>query len=443
MTERIAPLRLLVISFSYRPALNARAFRWTALAERLAADGARVDVVTAWVPGAPEFETVNGVQVHRAGWRWLERMRVRLQRQRTGAKTVATDDGADSAVRRLPARLRNFLVARVWRNLYWPDTSALWYFPARSLAAALTDGGKYDAVVSVSPTFTAVLVGQHATRDGRRARWIMDLGDPFSLQEESPPNNAALYGPLNRFVERRALRAAAAVSVTNQATRELYASAFPEIALKLSVIPPLLSVPEASRTSPFPPGKDRVRLVFVGTLYKGLRAPDFLIRLFAAVVGRHTECHLELHFYGDSSACGESFATLPDMIGRHIFLHGVVDRGVVAAAIEHGDVLVNIGNATAHQLPSKLVEYLASGKPILNIARSSQDSSAQFLASYPDHLTLIDRGGKAGLDDEAALTAFLRGLPRRLPGPELEACLAPHRLDRIVQAYAVLMKPRP
>lgn len=441
MTERSTPLRLLVISFSYRPALNARAFRWTALAEKLAADGARVDVVTAWVPGAPERETVNGVRVHRAGWRCLERMRVRLQRQRTGARTAA-DAGTASAPRRLLAGLRNLLVVHVWRNIYWPDTSVLWYFPARSLAASLVNSEAYDAVVSVAPTFTAVLVGRHATRNGRKTRWIMDLGDPFSLQEESPPNNAALYGALNRFVERRALRAAAAVSVTNEATRELYASAFPESAHKLTVIPPLLSVPEAAAASPFPNQENVLRLVFVGTLYKGLRAPDFLIRAFAALVERNTGPHLELHFYGDSSACGESFAALPDLIGRHVFLQGVVDRRVVAAAIEHGDVLVNIGNATTHQLPSKLVEYVASGKPILNIARTSEDSSARFLAGYPDHLTLIDRGNGPGLEEAAALTAFLRGVPRRLPEADLETWLAPHRLDRIAHAYGALMKAR-
>jgi hypothetical protein len=121
----------------------------------------------------------------------------------------------------------------------------------------------------------------------------------------------------------------------------------------------------------------------------------------------------------------------------------MVDRSVVAAAIEHGDVLVNIGNATSHQLPSKLVEYVASGKPILNIARTSSDSSARFLAGYPDHLTLIDHGHGPLPDDEAALMVFLRGLPRRLPKADLETCLAPHRLDRIAQAYVELMKVRP
>ena len=47
------------------------------------------------------------------------------------------------------------------------------------------------------------------------------------------------------------------------------------------------------------------------------------------------------------------------------------------------DVLINIGNTTTFQLPSKLIEYASMSKPILNISSVNGDSSTKFLSSYP------------------------------------------------------------
>ena len=82
------PGRVLIVTFSYAPTVNARAFRWTALAEDLAARGWQVDVVTCWLPGIPESETRGGVQIHRAGWHLAERLR-RMVREKRGQEPQA------------------------------------------------------------------------------------------------------------------------------------------------------------------------------------------------------------------------------------------------------------------------------------------------------------------------------------------------------------------
>ena len=63
----------------------------------------------------------------------------------------------------------------------------------------------------------------------------------------------------------------------------------------------------------------------------------------------------------------------------------------------NSDILVNIGNATKYQLPSKLVEYVSTGKPILNITSILDDSSDAFLSSYPMAKTVC-----LGKDDDVA-----------------------------------------
>src|SRR4051794_24379447 len=74
--------RMLVITFCYAPMLNARAFRWTALAKHFSETGWQVDVLTTRQPGLPSEESAGHLRVHRVGSVWAESLRGMLRRQR-------------------------------------------------------------------------------------------------------------------------------------------------------------------------------------------------------------------------------------------------------------------------------------------------------------------------------------------------------------------------
>ena len=429
MSATPRPRRLLVISFSFAPMLHARAFRWTALAKHFAASGWEVDVLTSCPPGAEEA-IEGGLRVHRAGWRWAERLRSVLQRDRGQSASASAPARSAGIGSRLLHALRNAL----WKPLYWPDSSCFWYGPARRAAMRLMAERAHDVVVSVTPTFTGVLVGEALHRAYPRARWVLDVGDPFSLQAHAPFNNVRLYGALNRRVERRVFAAADAISVTTIKTAARYAEAFPESAGKLRVIPPLFSVPEGTSA---PISGEAVRFVYVGTLYQDLREPGFLLEAFDALRKRLPQVRFELHFYGDTHQFAGLLDTWRARAGAALQVHGSVPRATVAAAIEGAAVLVNIGNRSEDQLPSKVVEYVASGKPILNIGAGPGDLSAEFLGSYPDKLLLRDDGAPSE-EQLAALERFCAGLPRRVPEREVKALLEPHTLPRIAAAYEAI-----
>jgi glycosyltransferase involved in cell wall biosynthesis len=405
--------RLLVISASYAPALNARAFRWTSLAEHFAAQGCEVDVVTKPHGDAPAC----GVHIHRVGFRSAEAARAR----------AARDPAGQSVARRM------------WRALYWPDSDCVWYWPARQESVRLARERRYHAIVSVSPSFTAVLIGRAALAANPRARWLIDLGDPFSLDTGIAFNNRALYAGLNARTERAAFAQAHAVTVTTPQTAGRYAEAFPESAAKIHVIPPLLSVPAAGAdAAAFAPGTAR-RFVYIGTLYRQLREPGFLLQLFerllAADPGRY-----ELHLFGEAQAFAAELEDWRARLRGALHVHGVVPRETVVRAVADADLLVNIGNTTRDQLPSKVVEYAASGRPILNLARHADDSSVSFLETYPDCLTLFDSDAPPTPAHHDALAAFAAGLPRRQAQASVDAWLAPYRLPRIAAQYESLLQ---
>jgi len=441
MTDPGAAGRVLIISFSYWPMLNARAFRWTALAEDWARRGTNVHVVCALTMGRPRHEVVNGVHVHRAGMVAVERMRAWLASE--GARQSKTRNSAQETPRRdQRTRLSSSIQAinrRLWRNLYWPDTSCLWYFDALREASRVARQLEPHAVISVSPTFTAVAVGRSLLRGhGPAPRWIIDFGDPFSYAVEAPPNNFRLYGRLNTRYERACFAAASAISVTNELVREGYALRFPESAAKIVVIPPLLTMPSEPQT-PVPP-TDRRRLVFLGTLYPSIRRPDYLLKLFRAL-GARTDCvDVDLHFYGDSRECADCFRACQDLLGSRVFVHGPVSREDAARAMWAASALVNIGNSTAYQLPSKIVEYAMTGKPILNLASVVDDSSSRFLKSYPLQLTLQATREPSASDVEC-VARFLQS-DGRVPDSVLHAWVDPYTLRRVSNAYLELVAPQ-
>lgn len=224
------------------------------------------------------------------------------------------------------------------------------------------------------------------------------------------------------------------MSVTNELTRAGYAARFPESADRIRVIPPLLTLPPAS-----PPAAvdGPARLVFLGTLYPTIRRPDYLLAVFRSMLERPGLADAELHFYGDVRECAASFDHHADLLGTQILVHGPVPRAEAAVAMASATALVNIGNDTAYQLPSKLVEYAMTGKPILNLASVADDSSSRFLESYLLHVTLHAAGPPTTEDVDRAARLLLEG--GAVPADALSRWIAPYTLAEVSCAYLALL----
>lgn len=250
---------------------------------------------------------------------------------------------------------------------------------------------QYDWVVSVSHPFSGHMVAWLIRKCVHEFRWFVDIGDPFCLMEEPAPNNRRIYSALNRWVESRILDRADAISVTTESTQQLYEAQFLTTRGKVHLIPPLLSLPEmptpSIRTTDEP-----LRLVYIGTLYRKLRGPGFLLACLSALKQAlhkaNFERLVELHFYGALNDCAEDLAACPQEVRGAVIVHGMVGRAEALQAMVDADILVNIGNDSESQLASKVVEYMAIGKPILNLVSHPRDRSVVVLMDYPSALTL-------------------------------------------------------
>ncbi|MBI5418501.1 MAG: hypothetical protein HZA60_00265 [Deltaproteobacteria bacterium] len=439
-------LKLLVLTYRYAPALHPRAFRWSSIAEYWACKGHRVDVVTVRTPGVPREGERNGVQVHRVGGAILERLKHRLGREAAspaspGRETLRGGGGAGPASGL--ASVAHWMSDRTWKKVRWPDYAATWYFPAVKAARRLLATGGYDGFLSVSDPFTAHMAGLRLKKDFGTLRWIADIGDPFCFQDVTPVNNPSLYKRLNFRAEQNVFSLADTVAVTNRPTFEKYAALFPRAASKIRVIPPLLSIEDRG------PGRDRVfpedagiRLVFIGTLYRAVRSPEYLLRLFEGLLKTNLGDRLSLHFVGNINDCREFFLPYAGMLGRKIFLHGMVDRPTVFRAMSEASCLVHIGNATAYQLPSKVVEYAGSGKPVINLVQSADDCSAEFFGAYPASLRLMENEGPPARETIDKLARFIQRAQGVAP-ESLADFLSAYRVEAIASAYEEIFSVPP
>ncbi len=441
-------MRLLVVSNFYTPMVSPRAFRWAAIAEYWAAQGHVVDVVCAWMSARPLHETLNGVHLHRVGKSLVQVLRGWVRQPGVegshGRQLEASSAGGGK--RRLTAFMK-WVHNRTWKRVYWPDDACLWYFPAMIEGKRLLTSHDYNGLVTVSIPFTSHLVGLRLKREFPSIPWIVDIGDPFSFSDAAPQNNHRIYRWLNHYAEEIVLATADAVTVTTDRTLERYAILFPKSASKLHTVPPLVSITGSELgndevSSALSSDAGKVRLMFIGSLNKNVRNPDFLLQLFARVLETPLADRVELHFVGEIHDCGDSFRAYRALLGEKIFLHGVVSHETAIQAMHEADILVNIGNRTAHQLPSKVVEYASTGKPILSLMSRPDDSSARLLESYPAALFVTE--DEASLDGEsfARLLRFIERPPSIEPG-FFTSWLSAFQPPSIASSYEKLLNRAP
>lgn len=388
---------VLIISYFYAPYLNPRAIRWTAIAEQWANDGTNVSVVSSWSPGLARQEIVNGVKIIRTGGSIIERLRAMLtsKNRRAASSQIerSKEPQSSSRIRSSIGRIIRFIHDISWKQVYWPDSSCLWTRSAIRESHRIMMRGTTDSFITVSDPYTSHFAGLMLNRRHPNIRWLVDIGDPFCFEESTPPNNRRIYKILNHFLESKVFENASQVTVTNSKTLDKYAELFPQSSGRISVIHPMISPPDTGFPDEDPTPDGRIKAVYVGTLYRKIRNPAFLLTLFRTFLDEYPDVELDLHFYGavnDCEYCFEPFADLQEN-GR-LVLHGPVGRNEVFSVMRKAGMLVNIGNDSPYQLPSKIVEYVSLGIPILNIAGIDDDSSAVFLRDYPALLNIFDDG---------------------------------------------------
>ena len=148
----------------------------------------------------------------------------------------------------------------------------------------------------------------------------------------------------------------------------------------------------------------RRRCVFVGSLYPALRTPHYALELFRAL----NAPDWELVFVG--GGWDNYPADLPEacraVLGERLVITGPLPKARAEEYLAGADVLLSLGNDLDNQVPSKLFEYFAAGKPVLHLAKRADDPCLAYFERWPLALCLFESEGTGG-DVTGRLGRFL------------------------------------
>lgn len=137
-------------------------------------------------------------------------------------------------------------------------------------------------------------------------------------------------------------------------------------------------------------------LVYTGTLTTAGRDPSYALRLVSAVLPRLHNAVFHVFGLGDGMRIVEESS---ERFPRLIRSHGAVSSKRAQDILSCANVLLSVGNSDIAQMPSKIFEYMAAGKPIIHVAKSSEDPANDILSRYPLGLVLVE--DDAHFDEQA------------------------------------------
>ena len=131
--------------------------------------------------------------------------------------------------------------------------------------------------------------------------------------------------------------------------------------------------------------KTKINLCFIGTFYSDIRNPQYLLDLMDKL--RNTS--IVLHILG---RLGDCTAMIDEYRSCHsnVIYHGVVPPTVADDIMLQSDILVHVGNAEDAYMPSKILDYISTGKPIINLCKIPSCPTLALMERYPLGITIYE-----------------------------------------------------
>ena len=312
-------------------------------------------------------------------------------------KTEASEDEARPKGRF--QKLKDF----IYDACYFPDQAGPWIIPAVIRGIRVVKQHKIDAIFATGSPWSGLVAGYLISRLTSRPL-IVDFRDPW-MNNPFHQSKGRLLDDWSARLERRVVKHASAVSLNTDPLRTEFVRRYPEEPEnKFFVMPNGFDSREFQDVvaEPKPTDEHALLLCHAGFLY-GVRDPAVLLQAIRTANQQLKASGKRIVFrqIGDVNLGYDLEELFADLLeDGSLILDRARPYKECLSALASADLVVNVQPGTRTQIPSKLYDYLAINKPIINI--TSPDGALGTL--------VINKklGDLVSFEQEAELTELLK-----------------------------------
>jgi len=224
-----------------------------------------------------------------------------------------------------------------------------------------------DLIYTVSNPFSSHLIGIVLQKYFKH-EWHADIGDVYF-------SAITANWSIHQTIERKVLVSANRIILNSESIRNHFIKAYSITKEKTQLVPNGVSIKfESSNRIPSP----ILRFSFIGNTYHpvrpGILEAEFILKYF----NLHPDRSMVLQLFGYQNLELIKLAARNPLLIKINTCHSDQD---LLEAYSKTDILINFANVNNPGLPSKLDEYIASGIPIINFYKTSEDTTLTYLNS--------------------------------------------------------------
>lgn len=337
-------MKIAILTAVFHPELHPRAFRAYELAKEYAIQGHDVEVFL--------LTRIKGFD--------YEQLSQELHIKITILPFYTRELGAENIFQQTNPLLR---------RIHWGYRWLLEYLLAGNLFAYSTriaeclkhEMQQKDMVIALSTPFMNLLglakyVHNHKAQS--KTIYIADSGDPFYYSQQT---KRALYF---KWIEKWVYRHFDYLSIPTSDAIPAYAPLIPKE--KIQIIPQAFNMRDV-HLSPAPTS-DIPTFAYAGVFYQDIRNPEFLFKHLCTLTEdfrfhvylRHRDPHIT-----------SVLDKYQKQLGEKLIIHYSVKRTDLLYRLSKCHFLINISNTTSTQLPSKLIDYGITKRPVYSFDKQS------------------------------------------------------------------------
>lgn len=318
-------MKILIVSSTFYPECNPRSFRTTELVQELCRKG---HDVTLYIPQI-DYDYREYLSKYPIHFKYYNRV---VEKRRFIGISI---------IDRIIFRLLNQFCAYPTSAEFTP------------IYKAVCKESGYDLLITIAvPHSIHWVFGQLYAKGIKAAKtWIADCGDPFMLAQSGNYRPPFYFKPL----EVRWCKQCDYISVPTETS---YLGYYPQFRNKIRVIPQAFDFDAVH--IPAYQGNPVPTFLFAGVFIKGRRDPQKLLEFLCGI-----KKPFRFIVYGPNSH--QFLDAYKDKLGDCLIIHDRIPRDQLLPIMAKADFLINIGNGTNVQTPSKLIDYTLAKRPILTI----------------------------------------------------------------------------